>query len=342
MTPGGPAIVPVKTGWKAGPTRSAFTLIEMVVVIAIISLLLALVLPGAAAMWKQRNEAGTINLVRGLLESARSQARRAGERGLLFYVDPIDNIQRIAFIEAEPPNAEDDSVCIANSKPAGCITAPMAVYRYRVTSDKVYTVPSPYRVAPAVAMQWAQCIADDNASACVDGCPGPVQSVDTIRRRLGNNDFYIDDSSTTGAMKSPRQRNYFAVIFDRNGVLQVGRNVLVHDPNADDPSQLTGDKLRLAVTAPLQAMKFYNACGTTEDIRPTGVNVGLSNLVSYDSGVAAGFTSVAGLVVYDDSVAVDLASLDAGTQLASELLANGRPLFISRQTGDIIMGEKGR
>ena len=89
------------------------------------------------------------------------------------------------------------------------------------------------------------------------------------------------------------------------------------------------------------------ADGTRADIGP-GSSDALSHMVCYEDLSAANFPSVAGLVVYDNAVVEGLGghtlagAETAGTQLVSELLANGRPIYISRQTGDIIMGEKGR
>jgi type II secretory pathway pseudopilin PulG len=125
----------------------------MIVVIAIISLLVGLVVPGTARLWSQRNEAGTINLFRGLLESARSRAKQSGEYGIFVYVDPEDDVQRVAFIEAAPPNKPDgfgrdfDAATCPPDEP-GCVKQVTAVNRFRVISDQVFTVPRPYRVAP--------------------------------------------------------------------------------------------------------------------------------------------------------------------------------------------------
>lgn len=306
---------------------SAFTLIEMVVVVAIIALLVGLVVPGAASMWRQRNEAGTITTVRGLLESARSQARRLGERGLFFYVDPIDNVQRIALIEAEPPNQTDRAECQAMTGSEDCVNQPMTVNRFRVVADKVYTIPAPYRVAPQEAMAWAE------------------SSLPATWRRLGNDLFHVLDSTVPIA---PRHRNYFSIVFDRHGAIVVGRDVLVHDPDTNNDRR--GEKTRLFVTNVLEATEYRRAAdGSRADIGPNNRDA-LSHMVCYDDLTAANFPSVAGLVVYDDSVTEGLDGSisgatrgeQAGQMLAQELLANGRPIYISRQTGDIIMGEKGR
>jgi hypothetical protein len=52
--------------------------------------------------------------------------------------------------------------------------------------------------------------------------------------RLGNDLFWTLDGDTSGGV--PRQRNHFTVIFDRQGKLIVGRDVLIHDPDLWSPT----------------------------------------------------------------------------------------------------------
>lgn len=341
--------------------KRGFTLIELIVVIAIISILLALVLPGAASMWSQRNEAGTINLVRGLLESARAIARRNGTGGLFFFVDPVDNVQRIAFIEAEPPNKPDagnwvwDQVFCKqlHANDPDCITQPMAVDRFRVSSDKIYTVPSPYRVAPKYAMELAGEIVTRHRESNSD--------YPLFQQRLGSDVFF----KAGGEMRAPRQRNFFTVIFNRAGQIVPDRDVLIHD--SDSPIDAAGgtsaivtdgrgDKTRLHVTGVNDATMYYvqqEVMSTTsnaidkERINPdTADDAALSHMICDIDGVVMNFPSVDGLVVYDNSVVEGLDGAGdgevAGSVLADELINNGRPMYITQQTGDIIMGEKGQ
>lgn len=326
-TPEPRAVLPaIRAGRRELPARRAFTLVEMLVVVTIIAVLVGLVLPGAARMWAQRNEAGAINLVRGLLESVRSQARRSGERGLFFYVDPLDDVQRVAFIEGEPVNERDRAECIQAGKPEDCINQPMTTFRFRVVSDAVHTMPRPYRVMPAPSSNWP-----------ISPTATPAQW-----RRFGNDLFHVLDGRVPEA---PYHRNFFTVIFGRDGTLQVDRQVLVHDPDADGDQR--GDKTRLYVTGLLEASTYRAPDGST---RAISLGSGrLSHLLCYDDRTVANFPSVAGLVVYDDSVGADLDGSitgatrgeQAGQQIAQEVSDHGRPIYISRQTGDIISGEKG-
>jgi type II secretory pathway pseudopilin PulG len=321
----------------------------MIVVIAIISLLVGLVVPGTARLWSQRNEAGTINLFRGLLESARSRAKQSGEYGIFVYVDPEDDVQRVAFIEAAPPNKPDgfgrdfDAATCPPDEP-GCVKQVTAVNRFRVISDQVFTVPRPYRVAPTNVIdptinpptlrEWArECEVESNVNACA---------------RLGNDLFWTLDGDTPVA---PRQRNHFTVIFDRQGKLIVGRDVLIHDPDLGPDG--FGDKTRLRVTGVHTAEQYYRQDGTRAPLLDTsqpGSGFPLTHMVAYDDGVVANVPSAEGLVVYNDSVVEDLdgRSADAtrgqqaGLILAGHLLRESRTVFINRQTGDITVGEKGQ
>ncbi len=72
------------------PRKRAFTLIEMIVVIAIIAILTAIVVPAASQMWEQRKIASSETLIKGLLQSALARAARpdGADTGIFFYVDP--------------------------------------------------------------------------------------------------------------------------------------------------------------------------------------------------------------------------------------------------------------
>jgi hypothetical protein len=166
--------------------------------------------------------------------------------------------------------------------------------------------------------------------------------------RLGNDLFWTLDGDTPVA---PRQRNHFTVIFDRQGKLIVGRDVLIHDPDLGPDG--FGDKTRLRVTGVHTAEQYYRQDGTRApllDASQPGSGFPLTHMVAYDDGVVANVPSAEGLVVYNDSVVEDLdgrsanatRGQQAGLVLAGHLLRESRTVFINRQTGDITVGEKGQ
>ncbi|NOX57633.1 MAG: prepilin-type N-terminal cleavage/methylation domain-containing protein [Planctomycetes bacterium] len=298
----------------------SFTLIELIVVISIIGILTALVVPGAAGLWSQRNEAASANMIRGLLQSVRTQAIRFGERGLFFYVDR-DGVQRIAFIESDPSRGgttpRDQFDCSAASQPLNCVTEAGAVNRFHVMNNKVYTVPTPFRIAPS----WALTPVSP---------PGPVpfplnpSSSSAWPQQLQNQRFPID---TRGPDTPQYHRNFFTIVFDSAGQLIVGRPMLIHDTDADDNG--IGDRSRLGV---FDVVRWWDNAGVRQD-----VDGRLFDIVMLDDTHAANFTSVDGLVVYDDSEVEGL----AGGSIQSVMLSDGQSLYVSRYTGEVIFGPKG-
>ena len=315
------------TGEAAQPARArrvsapapAFTLVELVTVIAIIGILLGIVLPGASSLWSQRNEAATANMMRGLLASARSQAMSGGEQqGLFFFVDPIERVQRVVFLEAEPPDDAADGLDLCDCDPSCCggaycppsdmcITDVDALNRFRVTSGRVYTVPAPYRVAPA----WVLETTDEGDTLWPD--------------QLDNRLF---PTHTSGSDTPRYHPNFFTILFNDNGELVVGYNVLVHDPD--------GGSTGLHVNNVAEAWIADSGGPDYVDISG-GPNPDLYDIVVLDDDRAANFVSVDGLVVYDGSDVEGLDGIDIGELLRRE----GQPFYITRYTGDIILGPRG-
>ncbi len=303
---------------------ASFTLIELIVVISIIGILLALVVPGASSLWSQRNEAASANLIRGLLQSVRTQAIRYGERGLFFYVDR-DGVQRIAIIESDPSqggaNPRDQRDCQNASEPVNCVTESGAVNRFHVLDQEVYTVPSPYRVAPSWALK-------------PNGPPAPFPdnpiSSASWPTQLAYEKFYV---LAQGRDTPQYHRNYFAVVYDSLGQLVVGRDVLIHDVDVDRKLDVlgnrTGDRTQLVVANPL---RWWDRTGSDNSVSGK-----LFDIVVLGDDKAANFISVDGLVVYDDS---DVEGLD-GSSVRSVMQRDGQSLFVSRYTGEVIFGPKG-
>lgn len=305
---------------RASSRVRAFTLIELVVVISIIGILTALVVPGASALWSQRNEAASANLLRGLLQSVRTQAIRFGERGLFFYVD-ADGVQRVAIIESDPSRGgstpRDQVDCNASSEPPNCVTEPGAVNRFHVVDQQVYSVPSPFRVTANWALKSKS-------------PPGPVPfpenpfSSSAWPTQLTYERFFIQAS---GRDTPQYHRNFFAIIFDSSGQLVVGRDVLIHDTDIEKDG--IGDRTRLNVGNPVE---WWDRTGNDNSLDGF-----LFDIVVLEDGRAANFVSVDGLVVYDDS---DIGGL-TGESIQTVMLRDGQSLYVSRYTGEVIFGPKG-
>ncbi len=311
--------------------RRAFTLVELITVVAILGILMAFVVPGASAIWAQRNEAATTNLIRGLLQSARSQAIRTGERGLIFFVDD-NGVQNIAFIEADPPDytqdgtdacdCDDDCWEDTDWVPTDlCVNELLAGNRFRVSKEQVYLIPSPHRAVPLWALDEPS---NKNPKTPKDW---PDQ--------LANSSF-PDDAD---GKDSPRyHRNFFTVLFNAAGEVVVNRDILIHDP--DDDENGYGDTLGLPVADELEKWWTvdYEEQIQKADSLKTSVSgdKNLFDLVVVDDDVAANFRSVEGIMVYDDS---DIAGLD-GEDIRQFLLDEGTPFYINRYTGDVTEGPK--
>lgn len=307
-----------------GGILSAFTLIELLVVIAIVAILLGLVVPSVSSMWKQRGEADSVNTIRGLLESARSRAIQKGEYGLLFYVDNRGT-QRIKFIEADPGGSgsgdQDIRDCeIVNGSGTGnCITQPMAVNRFRVVAGETFSVPAPYRAAAGWAIEL-----------------GPLNQ--------GWPSLTGDQWSTVRPVDTPRNhRNFFAIVFDRNGQMVVDRDVLIHDVDldGDDRGDATGMPVSVGSPGGVDEYWYWDQTSGSAQSADIGANSGdeLYDMILVPDGRAANFRSVAGAVAYDDSQVT-------GEQLPADVIRNlllesGQTLVVSRFTGDVIVAQRG-
>jgi prepilin-type N-terminal cleavage/methylation domain-containing protein len=80
----------------------SFTLIELVVVIAIMGLVLAFALPPVSSMWDQRHFAASIQQIDGMLQVARQRARaEMTAYGVWVFVDPRSDVQYALFIRSQ-------------------------------------------------------------------------------------------------------------------------------------------------------------------------------------------------------------------------------------------------
>ncbi len=280
---------------------SAFTLTEMIVVVAIIVIILAAVLPSLSSTWAQRKAADAETTVRGAIATARMQALGNTERGLLFVVDPDSGAQKIYPIRAEPRDPATE----------GPLTDESTANRFVVLPGQVQTLPLPYRVAP-------RSLVDETS-------PGNWVWDDT---ELTNQDY-------NGAPQTTLElhRNFFTVIFSPDGQLSVGRDVLIHDPDAQSSGLGFGKGDRTGLDVSDDVPNWYD--GTAQqpfDAKP-------SDMVADAAGsVAINLRSVDGLLVYNDDA---FSELPTPVDKRDFLLRTAQPLYISRLSGAVVRGPRG-
>ncbi|MCH7701114.1 MAG: prepilin-type N-terminal cleavage/methylation domain-containing protein [Planctomycetes bacterium] len=291
----------------SGARRPAFTLIELMVVAGIITLLLAMTLPALSAMWAQRKQAHVQNTLRGVLSSARVQAKSRGERGLFFCL--IDGVQKVFPIVREPLRPFD---------PLDPTTDPFEMTdndtldRFLVVEGDVHTFPDPLRVVPRYVVDntgssWDRWDADELTNEFYRSAPGNATQV---------------------------HRNFFTMIFSADGRLMPSRNVLIHDPDLLPTAATDGFGDRTGF--PVSAITQYADSGGTVIVLP---GPALPDIVDDTGNDGLNFIGVDGILVYDDSLFRDLAPVDGDGLLRQELIIRtGRPMYVSRVTGEIIMG----
>lgn len=287
--------------------RPGFTLIELVVVAGIITLLLAMTLPALSAMWAQRKQADVQNTLRGVLSSARVQAKSHGERGLFFCL--IDGVQKVFPIQREPANPGGIPTDAADG-----VTESDAADRFSVIEGQVHTFPAPFRVVPRY-------VVDDTSNG-----------YDEWNAAELTNEDYQDPPDP----KTQIHRNFFAVIFSSEGRLVFRRSVVIRDqdalplPNGDNFGDRTGLEVGKITT-------YVDEQGMSV---PAMTGAGLDHvLVSTNNTEGLNFVSVDGILVYDESLFRELIPVDIDGTLRQELIiATGQPMYVSRVTGEIIMG----
>lgn len=320
--------------------RSAFTLVELVVVMAIVLVLMGLVLPGATTLWAERKVADAENVIQGLLVTTRARAQRpsATETGLFFYLDR-SGAQQVAVIEQVNREAAVSVAAECNNDHP--VNKPDLSYNreawqdvFQVVGDSVMSLPPPMRVVPRYAVE-------------ADASPGMFTFSDD---ELANSDFEKPFSATFDVPQ--RHRNYFTIVFDRRGEVRAWRSVLILDYDRDGNRR--GDVTGLPVGFDVNGNKpnvnkYFDIDGLPPLIlafpaKPTGG--GEKETVCYlvvddarsSDPVAINFPSVDGLLVYDDA-----AFVEAGDPAARRayLLRRGQPFYVNRLTGAVIRGPVG-
>lgn len=300
--------------------RRAFTLVELVIVLAIVSLLLALIVPATNAMFRDRKFADAETLLQGMLKTARADALRAEgvETGLLFYLD-AGGRQRVVGLRKETRH----------------IGEPAWENVFVITPERTFALPAPIRVVPRYAVEPPD--PDDDAHTFSDV-------------ELANNSF-LDPTPPYNA--NQRHRNVFSMTYAGDGQLFVDRIVLVMDQDADgdgygDVTDMFGagkdDPADHYFDREGERQEFPPLNGlpsTVPDKKKPGVQEDEFPLVIVDPAepkTALNFPSVDGLLVYDDDTFRE--QTDAAAKRAY-LLETARPYYVNRYSGEVIPGPRG-
>ena len=299
-------------------SRRAFTLVEMVVVVAVILILVGIVLPAATAMWNQRRVAEARNTVSGMLMTTRARAlqNEDGEAGMFFFLDD-DGVQRIAPISRNP----NHSTTPVDSRIRTWQTDDEWQNVFTITEGRSYTLPPPMRVVPRYV------VADTINSPEVPA----YQLFNAVE--LANEDFR---ELPNDAEQAQRHRNFFSLVYSSDGSLQLWRDVLIRDIDQDEDSR--GDVTGLDVGEKAVVKKHYAKDETSPvDILPGGAPPLIDSLL-VDGDIAFNFPSIDGLLVYDDSM-----FREAGTdqEKRTYLLVTAQPFYVHRSTGTVVRGPVG-
>ena len=298
---------------KDGTRRTGFTIIEMIIVMAIVLVLAGLVLPGVNSMWAERRIADTQTLVQGMLQTSRSRAMRAGgtESGLFFFLDD-SGTQRIVSIEKDTTHSGEvawESVFLVNGK-------------------RQYKLPRPMRVVPRYV---------------VDTGTNPLLV-------FGDEEIVNEQFATLGSNvdNAQRHRNFFTMLFTSEGQLVVRRDILLWDVDSNPVGSSrrgTGDFTGLPVPAadPPAVTSYFaqdNTPTTNEDDPDTGGTAVLPHMIfDKDAGdVAMNFPTVDGLLAYDNDA---FSELETAAAKRTYLLESAQPFYVNRYTGAVVRGPVG-
>jgi prepilin-type N-terminal cleavage/methylation domain-containing protein len=307
--------------------HSAFTLVEMIVVIAVILVLVGIVLPAATTMWSQRRISEAQNTVQGLLRSTRAKAFQGerGDVGLFFYVDER-GVQQIVTITRSPFDPDDPPENTGGDLPPESRWQSDCGWRdvYTVAAEGRQAMPPGMRVVPRYAI-------DDPPS-------GGDSFAFFSAEELANDDF-----TTVVEDQAQRHRNFFSVLFAADGRLLTGRDVLIRDRDEDpdgDPRHGFGDVTGLTISDDAQRYFAQNGAPATiggEACVPA--DSALSDLVVEPGGTTAlNFRSVDGILVHDDSLFKDAGTPEERRRL---LVESAQPFYIHHLTGAVVKGPSG-
>ncbi len=325
-------------------TDRGFTLVEMMVVVAIVLILVAVGTPAVQSMWANQRRIDTLNTIQGMLTTTRAKAIQSGEGelGLFFFLDS-KGVQRIASIRRATTSGVRTLLEENGYNVPAALTDPTQIQNYElalrdvfeVTSDRIYTIPAPSRVVPRY-------VVENSANR-----PGADVWQLFSDEELANEKM-LDQPLDVGIDNNQRHRNFFTIIFTAGGEVLPGRSVLILDADTLHSDPPRGDVTGLAVG--------YNASADTATVDRYFVKndsvLGVPIDATSSSGLAIpflvndadstttaiNFPSVDGLLVYDDSLIRDL---DDPADKRAALLQAALPVYINRLTGAIVQGPVG-
>lgn len=296
---------------------SAFTLVELIVVVAIVVILVGLVLPAVGRMWASRKHGDAVNKLRGAITVARRMAMSPNhnEVGLLFVRDRRADAQRIFLIERKSVEATIDGNRIARD-------------RFVIADDRDYTLPVPLRVVPRYVVETDEDLAPHRKFSDLE---------------LENESFPASELPGAEWDEGQRHRNYFTIVFNSQGRLVVDRNVLIHDTTPDDGRERYGDRTGLPLPpGPDEPVTEYFARDSNKrdrrlPIDQTGTQPPLTDLVvdNFAGPVAINFPSVDGLLLYDDGAFRRMGDAEEKRRF---LIRTGQPIYVAGVTGSVILG----
>jgi len=315
----------------------AFTLVEMIVVMAIVVILVTLGLPAVQRLWENQRRVDTINLIQGMLTAARAKALEGGETetGLFFFLDK-DGVQHVASIRRADPsqiNARLD----AEGYPVPARPQDLHYIDYRrtlsnvfeVTEERTYTIPSPLRVVPRYVV--------DDSDFLVDPPPewelfSPAELANDVFDVLGP-EF---DSNQ-------RHRNYFTIVFEPNGEVRPHRDVLIFDIDSLIEDEVRGDITEMAVGFDAKKNEptvdsYYNQDPREKKIEDLPMKLPFLVYDPETPETAVNFPSVDGLLVYDDSLFREYSDPKNKRDF---MLRTAQPIYINRLTGALVEGPVG-
>lgn len=325
-------------------THRGFTLVEMMVVVAIVLILVAVGTPAVQSMWANQRRIDTLNTIQGMLTTTRAKAIQSGEGelGLFFFLDS-KGVQRIASIRRATTTGVRTLLEENGYNVPAALMDPTQIQNYElalrdvfeVTPDRIYTIPAPSRVVPRYVVE--------------DRTNRPSADVWQLfsDEELAN-DKTLDQPLDAGTDNNQRHRNFFTIIFTSGGEVRPGRSVLILDTDTlhSDPPRgdITGLSVGYDTSADAATVDQYFVANNSVLSVPIDVTSSPGLAIPFlvndpdSTTTAINFPSVDGLLVYDDSLIRDL---DDPADKRATLLRAALPVYINRLTGAIVQGPVG-